>query len=87
MIIIIHQVKVFVFFFSVCEQEPLEHTQGFRDQILCVLDDETVNFEHKENFYFVSTSNSMLLRFHLFWLVTRWIWHIYVKYLQMELIF
>lgn len=28
--------------FSVCESESLEHTQEFRDQILRVLDDETV---------------------------------------------
>lgn len=28
--------------FSVCEQESLEHTKEFRDQILRVLDDETV---------------------------------------------
>ncbi|ORZ20726.1 small GTPase superfamily [Absidia repens] len=34
----------FLCIFSVCEQESLEHTQEFRDQILRVLDDETVPF-------------------------------------------
>ncbi|KAI8388367.1 small GTPase superfamily [Radiomyces spectabilis] len=34
----------FLCVFSVCEQESLEHTQEFRDQILRVLDDETVPF-------------------------------------------
>lgn len=32
----------FLCIFSVCEQESLEHTQEFRDQIARVLDDETV---------------------------------------------
>ncbi|KAI9359518.1 small GTPase superfamily [Pilaira anomala] len=34
----------FLCVFSVCEQESLEHTQEFRDQILRVLDDETIPF-------------------------------------------
>ncbi|ORY93482.1 small GTPase superfamily [Syncephalastrum racemosum] len=34
----------FLCVFSVCEHESLEHTQEFRDQILRVLDDETVPF-------------------------------------------
>ncbi|KAL0079995.1 small GTPase superfamily [Phycomyces blakesleeanus] len=34
----------FLCVFSVCEQESLEHTQEFRDQILRVLDDDTVPF-------------------------------------------
>ncbi|KAL1936435.1 hypothetical protein VTP01DRAFT_569 [Rhizomucor pusillus] len=34
----------FLCVFSVCESESLEHTQEFRDQILRVLDDETVPF-------------------------------------------
>ncbi|ORX63110.1 hypothetical protein DM01DRAFT_1379644 [Hesseltinella vesiculosa] len=34
----------FLCVFSVCEQESLEHTQEFRDQILRVLDDESVPF-------------------------------------------
>lgn len=32
----------FLCVFSVCEQESLDHTQEFRDQILRVLDDESV---------------------------------------------
>ncbi|KAI8973836.1 small GTPase superfamily [Mycotypha africana] len=34
----------FLCVFSVCEQESLEHTHEFRDQILRVLDDETIPF-------------------------------------------
>ncbi|KAG2173904.1 hypothetical protein INT44_000017 [Umbelopsis vinacea] len=34
----------FLCIFSVCEQESLEHTQEFRDQIARVLDDDTVPF-------------------------------------------
>ncbi|KAG2210226.1 hypothetical protein INT47_003211 [Mucor saturninus] len=34
----------FLCVFSVCEQESLEHTQEFRDQILRVLDDESIPF-------------------------------------------
>ncbi|KAG1473778.1 hypothetical protein G6F56_000754 [Rhizopus delemar] len=34
----------FICVFSVCEQESLEHTQEFRDQILRVLDDESIPF-------------------------------------------
>ncbi|KAI9019242.1 small GTPase superfamily [Phycomyces nitens] len=34
----------FLCVFSVCEQESLDHTQEFRDQILRVLGDETVPF-------------------------------------------
>ncbi|KAL7333633.1 hypothetical protein PS15p_202507 [Mucor circinelloides] len=34
----------FLCVFSVCEQESLDHTQEFRDQILRVLDDESVPF-------------------------------------------
>ncbi|CAO3700410.1 unnamed protein product [Rhizopus microsporus] len=34
----------FLCVFSVCEQESLEHTKEFRNQILRVLDDETVPF-------------------------------------------
>ncbi|CAO3651035.1 unnamed protein product [Mucor hiemalis] len=34
----------FLCVFSVCEQESLDHTQEFRDQILRVLDDESIPF-------------------------------------------
>jgi hypothetical protein len=63
--------------FSVCEQESLEHTQEFRDQILRVLDDESVcvtqiQIKEKEEielvFFFF-----FFFRYHLSWPGIRWI--------------